>query len=97
MTASSKGLLMSGFKPDWVSPPGHTIQSILATRKTSVVDFAEQIGLSLHEVQLLFIGKYKIDQPLAAKLAATLGSTERFWLARETKYRSECKRLGKDH
>lgn len=86
---------MSNFKPDWVSPPGNTIQVILQEKTISISRFAEQIGLSLHEVQLLFIGKYKIDQPLAAKLATSLGSTERFWLAREAKYRSELIRLKK--
>jgi HTH-type transcriptional regulator/antitoxin HigA len=83
------------FSPDWASPPGDTIQTILSEKGISVISFSAKTGLTLHEVQRLFVGSLPIDVNLAGKLSNVLGSTQRFWLARDAKYRSECVRLGK--
>jgi HTH-type transcriptional regulator/antitoxin HigA len=83
------------FNPDWVSPPGDSIQNLIELRKLSIKEFAQKVGLSLYEVQLLLVGKYKIDKVLAEKLSQILGSSARFWLKREAQYRTDCKRLGK--
>mgnify|MGYP000650932102 FL=1 len=75
------------FRPDWVSPPGHTIAEVLASRKIAVAAFAEQLGWDIKRAQRLLDGKLKLTPDIAAALVHVVGSTERFWLAREQQYR----------
>ncbi len=75
-------------KPDWSSPPGHTIVSILEERELTVEQFARQIGHTLTITQKILDGGQAIDLELARRLAVTLGATECFWMAREHDYRA---------
>lgn len=75
-------------KPDWVSPPGHTIISLLEQNELTVEDFAEQIGRTKSIAQKLLEGRYAIDIELARQLAAVFGASESFWIAREHDYRA---------
>lgn len=75
-------------KPDWVSPPGHTIISIIEERELTLEQFANNIGRSINIAQKILDGTHIIDQDLARQLARTLGASESFWLAREYDYRS---------
>lgn len=74
--------------PDWVSPPGHTILSILEERELTVEQFARQIGRSAAVAQRILDGAHVIDGTLARQLASTLGASENFWIAREQDYRA---------
>lgn len=74
-------------KPDWVSPPGHTIVTILEERELTVEEFARQIGRSTAVAQRLLDGSHSIDMELARRLAMTLGASQNFWIAREHDYR----------
>jgi HTH-type transcriptional regulator / antitoxin HigA len=75
------------FNPDWVSPPGETITDVLRARGVTEADLAHQLGLATADVQRLIEGRQKITTALAEKLAAILGGSARFWLAREQRYR----------
>lgn len=74
--------------PDWTSPPGHTIVSILEAREKSIEQFADEIGYSTSVAQSLIDGSYAIDLDLAQRLSKALGATNDFWLAREYDYRA---------
>lgn len=75
-------------KPDWVSPPGHTIISLLEQNELTLEDFAERIGRTRRIAQNLLDGKHVIDVELARRLSEILGASEKFWMAREHDYRS---------
>ena len=75
------------FNPDWRSPPGDTIQDILDERKISVEQFAESISMSVYLTEQLLKGEVHINDNIASRLARSLGSSKKFWLNREAKYR----------
>lgn len=75
-------------KPDWVSPPGHTIISLLEQNELTVEDFAERIGRTKSVTQKLLDGKHAIDVQLARQLTDVFGASESFWMAREHDYRA---------
>ena len=75
-------------KPDWVSPPGHTIISLLEENELTVEDFARRIGRTESIAQKLLNGKHTIDIELARQLTAVFGASESFWMAREHDYRA---------
>ncbi len=82
---SNDGLLE---KPDWMSPPGHTILSILEERELTVEDFARHIGRTAAVAQRILDGAHEIDPSLATQLAGALGASQTFWLSREHDYRA---------
>lgn len=86
---------LTGFKPDWVLPPGAIIEDALEERGWTEADFAKESGLSPAQVGQLISGKAAITEPIAEILSRVIGSTARFWLASEARYHSELKRLGK--
>ena len=75
-------------KPDWVSPPGHTIVSILEERELTVEQFAQAIGYSPVRAQKVLNGSHAIDADLAHRLSRAIGASESFWIAREHDYRA---------
>lgn len=75
-------------RPDWVSPPGETIISLLEQNELTVEEFADRIGRSTGATQSLLDGKDSIDIDLARKLSRILGASENFWMAREHDYRA---------
>jgi plasmid maintenance system antidote protein VapI len=83
---------MSTFRPDWFSPPGSSIADILLEKRIDRIEFAGALGVKATDIDALICGDLEIDSALAHRIAATLGSTSRFWLARETSYRRELRR-----
>lgn len=75
-------------QPDWVSPPGHTIVSILEERELTLEQFARKIGQTTSVAQKILDGSSAINRDMARQLANALGATEAFWLAREHDYRA---------
>ena len=88
---------MDQFRPDWVSPPGDTILSILEERRITRDKFAKAMGLNRFNADNLIDSNIEITADLAELLSKVLGSTPKFWMKREIKYRSELKRLGINH
>ncbi len=81
------------FAPDWVSPPGDTVADLLRERSWSAREFAMQTGFAMTYVRELLCGDAAITRDAAARLAAVLGSTTDFWIAREGKYRAAVERV----
>jgi HTH-type transcriptional regulator / antitoxin HigA len=81
------------FTPDWVSPPGDTIADLLEERQWTQQQLAEDLGCTNKYISQLITGQEYIDDKMAFKLEQVLGGTARFWLNRESDYRSELIRL----
>lgn len=81
-------------EPNWASPPGDTIARVIKTREIDPSEFADAVGLKAHEFEALLQGKLRLSQKLAEALVDQLGSTARFWLARDKDYIKEVARLG---
>lgn len=75
-------------QPDWISPPGDTMISILEERELTVEQFARSIGLTTSTAQSVLDGTKGIDSSLAKRLATILGASKEFWIARESDYRA---------
>jgi plasmid maintenance system antidote protein VapI len=84
------------FTPDWACPPGATIKTVCEDRGISKVDLSVMIGVDLSEIDSLLDGTMEIDDELAAKLATSLGSSQKFWMKREARYREDLISLKKD-
>ncbi|MER8599355.1 ImmA/IrrE family metallo-endopeptidase [Mesorhizobium sp. M1339] len=80
------------FQPEWAVAPGATIAACLNDRAVSREAFASTVNESVDTVQRLLLGLVAIDENLAGKLAAALGSSSLFWLKREQQYRSDVDR-----
>lgn len=78
---------------DWISPPGDTINEILAERKVTIQQLAEITNLHIEICNELLIGKALLSDEIAIKLSQTIGGTEAFWKNRETQYRNQYKKL----
>ncbi|WP_416233455.1 ImmA/IrrE family metallo-endopeptidase [Anabaena sp. UHCC 0451] len=81
------------FTPDWVSPPGDTIADLLEERQWTQQQLAEDLECTNKYIGQLITGQESIDDKMAFKLEQVLGGTARFWLNRESDYRSELVRL----
>lgn len=83
------------FQPNWTSPPGDTIRSILEERGKSEMDLLPEIGCSREELENLLQGRMTISIGLARRLSATLGSSVEFWMSRDFQYREDTARIQK--
>lgn len=81
------------FEPQWAVPPGDTVAALLAANAISRETFAETLGASVETVQRLLLGLEAIDAPLAKKLSSCFGTSQKFWLNRESQFRADTKRL----
>ncbi len=81
------------FEPNWASAPGATIVRLMNTKEIAFDEMASGLGMSENQLQALIDGRARIDQPLATALSDNLGSTPRFWLARDKTYVEELVRL----
>lgn len=81
------------FCPDWYSPTGETVCSVLAHRQIPIEKFVSQMGQTIEWYDDFLEGKVRVDESLAEKLAEVLGSTPQFWLRREQHFRAEKLRL----
>lgn len=83
------------FQPNWVSPPGETIAAILKARAIPLHEFSELVGLPEQQALGLLSGSHPIDSTLAVRISVNLGSTPRFWIERERKFKANLKALEK--
>jgi HTH-type transcriptional regulator / antitoxin HigA len=80
--------------PNWASPPGETIRRLIATCEVPPEELADRLGLRADQFEALIGGRTRITMAIAEVLAETLGSSPRFWLARDKSYVRELARLG---
>lgn len=85
--------LTAPFEPDWVSPPGETIQDLVEEHGWTQAELAERLGYSAKHVNLLVNGRVPLSEEAAMRLERVLGSTASFWLTREAKFREHSARL----
>ena len=83
------------FQPNWASPPGETIAAILKARAIPLHRFSELVGLPERQALGLLSGLHPIDSSLAARISANFGSTPRFWIERERKFKAHLQALEK--
>jgi HTH-type transcriptional regulator/antitoxin HigA len=84
------------FTPDWVSPPGDTIATILEERRLSPEEFARMINGTPDDVGELLSGGAALTEKIAKELATVLGSSSTFWTRRESRYRQDLARLQRE-
>jgi HTH-type transcriptional regulator/antitoxin HigA len=80
------------FAPDWVSPPGETVEDLLEERHWSQAELAERTGLTRKHINDLVRGRAAISADTASRLDKVLGGTAQFWLTREAHYRAALER-----
>jgi len=81
------------FIPKWAAAPGLTITHALEERSMSYEDLAGELQCSKRFVLDLVAGRERITSEVAERLAQSVGSTKRFWLAREEEYRKSLMKL----
>lgn len=86
-------LELTPFEPDWVSPPGATIEDIVEENQLDRQEVSKMLGVSRYVFELLVEGQEVLTDELAELLAETLGCTAEFWKMREKQYRDSLSRL----
>lgn len=81
------------FSPDWVSPPGATIQQLMRKVGYSHRALANELDIPTKVLDKVISGDEAITKSIAYQLSRILGSTPEFWLKREKQYRDEIIRL----
>ncbi len=81
------------FRPDWISPPGHTIIRLLEKKNLSTQEFTSLLAEQEAYVVSLLLGEVPIKEGMPKRLAEILGGTSSFWEARELQYQAEQARL----
>lgn len=76
------------FEPDWLSPPGESIEESLSDRGWTQAELAVRLNMSPKFVNQLVRGKATLGAETAVALATVIGSTAEFWLRREATYRA---------
>lgn len=76
------------YVPDWVSPPGETIQDLLEENGRSQAEFAERLRMTPKQVTDLINGRERISPKTGEGLERVLGSRAVFWLARDKQFRA---------
>ncbi|MGY0197563.1 helix-turn-helix domain-containing protein [Leptothrix sp. BB-4] len=77
----------SEFSPFWASPPGDTVRELAQRKGLTPAVVATWLGIAEGDLSRLLNGDMPINNARAERLAALVGATPRFWLAREAQYR----------
>jgi HTH-type transcriptional regulator / antitoxin HigA len=77
------------FLPDWASPPGDTLASLLDERSMTQTELAERLGVSLKHVNRVVKGAASISGELALGLEKVLGASADFWMTREAHFQAD--------
>jgi HTH-type transcriptional regulator / antitoxin HigA len=78
---------VSEFRPDWISPPGDTINDLLQEQTRSPEWLAQTLNRSRDAVLDLLAGRVLISNDLAQALSDAFGLSVHFWLTRDAQYR----------
>ena len=81
------------FQPNWVSPPGDTINDLLRERGIGLAEFADRMGQTLERASELLQGRATITLGVARRLESILGGSVEFWMSRDFQYREDVARL----
>jgi HTH-type transcriptional regulator/antitoxin HigA len=86
----------ASFSPDWISPPGETIATIMKERSLTPAELARRMKRPTKDIENLIRGHATITAEFAQQLADTLGATSTFWTTRESQYQNGLARLLKE-
>ena len=75
------------YQPDFVSPPGDTIEGELEVRRITPAELADQMGYPLNTINEIIAGDAGITADMATQLELVFGIPAHFWLNRERRYR----------
>lgn len=75
------------FQPNYVVPPGETLEEVLLDRKMTPVGFAEQIDVPIEIIAGILKGETPISDEIAYKFHDYLGISTSFWIRLEKNYR----------
>lgn len=75
------------YTPDYVSPPGETLEEILEEKGMSQAELAERTGRPKKTISEIINGKAAITPETALQLERVLGVSASFWNNRERQYR----------
>ena len=76
------------YNPDYVVPPGETIQECLKERDMSATALAQHLQLQTSHVDALLNGQAKITRSIARALQRTFGISSTFWVRLQRNYES---------
>ena len=79
--------LITQYAPDFVSPPGETLEEVLEERSMSQAQLADRTGRPKKTINEIVQGKAAITPETALQLELVLGIPARFWNVREAAYR----------
>ncbi|BAZ48505.1 plasmid maintenance system antidote protein [Nostoc sp. NIES-4103] len=79
--------IQNQYTPDYVSPPGETLQEILEERGMSQAELAERTGRPKKTINEIINAKAAITPETALQLERVLGIRASFWNNRERQYR----------
>jgi HTH-type transcriptional regulator / antitoxin HigA len=74
------------YLPDFVSPPGETLEEVLELRGMSQADLAERTGRPKKTINEIVRGKAAITAETALQFELVLGIPAAFWTSREQQY-----------
>lgn len=76
----------SQFKPDFISPPGETLEEILQTKGMSQSELAERTGRTPKTINEIIKGKLSIGPETALQLERVFSIPASFWNNRQRRY-----------
>jgi addiction module HigA family antidote len=79
--------IQNQYTPDYISPPGETLEEILDEREMSQAELAERTGRPKKTINEIINGKTAITPETALQLERVLGIPSSFWNNRERHYR----------
>lgn len=82
-----------GFAPDYVVPPGRTLQEIMASLGMSQKEMAMRTGLTAQTLIRIFRGEQPISYETAGRLELVTGVPARYWNNLELQYQEQLARL----
>lgn len=87
--------IQNEFKPNYVSPPGETLQDTLDILGITPAELAQQMGQSIKTINEIIEGKAPITPDMASQLESAVDVPADFWNNRERHYRDALERLAK--
>ena len=81
------------YEPDYISPPGETLEDVLDDRGMTQAELAERTGLARKTVNEIIKGKAPISPDTALHLERVFDIPARFWTSREQQFRGALARL----
>ena len=81
------------YSPDHATPPGWTLEEMLAELSMSQAELARSTGLSTEHIDQIIRGTVPIARDTARRLERATGVSERLWNSLESRYQKHQARL----